>query len=300
MVRATVEEKTYRDESRSPDNEPPLVGPGFPHSPGRSRRMQRLITPQLTEGDHSMATLGTAVADITPGHPVELAGFAGRHGPMTGVRAPLELQVFAFGEPEITAVLVCADLLVVGAGRRRRPAESDRRRAGIPAEAVLLHASHTHSGPQPGMTFSTLVGRGDPDYLAFLRSTTLAAVAAAAADLEPVTVCRGRGRSDLALNRRLAASRRRSRRPGSFRPVRSRGHGDQLLPDRRLGEGGADALRLPSGDHRRPAGRAGLPRRDQDPVGRAAGGAGRGRVPAGLLRRHRPESDRGRAVRPRR
>jgi hypothetical protein len=123
---------------------------------------------------------------------------------MTGVRSPLELQVFVFGDPGTTAVLVCADLLWWGPDvadelRGRIAAEH-----GIPAGAVLLHASHTHSGPQPGMTFSPLIGRADPDYLEFLCSTTQAAVAAAAADLEPITVARGRGRSDLALNRRLA------------------------------------------------------------------------------------------------
>ncbi|MFC7620582.1 neutral/alkaline non-lysosomal ceramidase N-terminal domain-containing protein [Microlunatus sp. GCM10028923] len=150
-------------------------------------------------------TLGAATADITPRHPVDLSGFASRTEPMTGVRAPLELQAFAFGDDGgLRAVLVAADLLwwgpdVAEALRARIAAEH-----GIGAEAVLLHASHTHSGPQPGLTFSTLVGRGDRDYLDFLATTTLEAVAAAVADREPVTVARGSGSCSIALNRRRA------------------------------------------------------------------------------------------------
>lgn len=150
-------------------------------------------------------TLGAATADITPRHPVDLSGFASRTEPLTGVRAPLELQAFAFGDDVgLRAVLVAADLLWWGpdvADAVRTKIAADH---GIGAEAVLLHASHTHSGPQPGLTFSTLVGRGDRDYLDFLTATTVAAVAAAVADREPVTVARGSGSCSIALNRRRA------------------------------------------------------------------------------------------------
>lgn len=150
-------------------------------------------------------TLGAATADITPRHPVDLSGFASRTEPMSGVRAPLELQAFAFGDDTgLRAILVTADLLwwgpdVADALRARIAADH-----GIGAEAVLLHASHTHSGPQPGLTFSPLVGRGDHDYLDFLSTTTLESVTAAAADREPVTVARGSGTCSIALNRRRA------------------------------------------------------------------------------------------------
>jgi neutral ceramidase len=143
--------------------------------------------------------LGTATVDITPQKPVELSGFAGRVGPFTAVRAPLEAQVFALD----AAVLVCADLLWWGPDLYADVVERIEQRYGVAKENVVLHASHTHCGPQPGATFSALVGAYDVDYLAYLADVVVEAVGTALGNQEPVNVQRGKGECSFGMNRRL-------------------------------------------------------------------------------------------------
>lgn len=148
--------------------------------------------------------VGVAVADITPEHPNPLSGFAARAGSSwEEIRAPLGLQAFAFGDGSaLRAVLVCADLLWWGPDvaepLRRQLAD----RHGLPVDAVMLHASHTHSAPGPSLDVSPRLGVGDEAYLKWLKDRTLATVANAVADLEPVRIVRATGRCRIGVNRR--------------------------------------------------------------------------------------------------
>ena len=156
--------------------------------------------------------VGTATADITPQRPVELSGFAARQGVFEGVRAPLSVQVFAFGEPAgaggdaraVSAVLVCADLLWWGPDVVASLRERISTRFGVPAKSVVLHGSHTHSAPYPGLTGSPLIGAGDKRYLAFLEDVVVDVTGTAIGDLEPVRLARGSGGCDIGINRRRA------------------------------------------------------------------------------------------------
>lgn len=82
--------------------------------------------------------------DITPTAPAPLAGFAARKGPFTRIDAPLEANVARFtdagGEPVVLASL---DTLFVGEPVRQAVAQA----AGLPAERLILVASHTHNAP---------------------------------------------------------------------------------------------------------------------------------------------------------
>ena len=152
--------------------------------------------------------LGVARVDITPEPPVPLAGFASRAslGPATGVARPLHLRVLAFadarGHP--AAVFAVADLLYwgpdVAADVRARVAA----RFAIPDQAVVLHATHTHSGPQVSRRFTPLLGAPHPPYLRRLGPAVVAAVDEAFGNAEPVTVRRGEAPCRLATNRRIA------------------------------------------------------------------------------------------------
>ncbi|WP_020579857.1 hypothetical protein [Actinopolymorpha alba] len=161
----------------------------------------------------ALSYVGVAVADITPVEPVPLAGFAVRLDPWEKVLAPLAAQVFAFGGPPlaaeaagrpvpVTAVLVCADLLWWGPDVVASLTGEIAREYGVPAESVVLHASHTHSAPQPGLTFSPLIGPGDDAYVARLQAAVLDAVGRALEDLEPVTFTRGTGECRTGISRR--------------------------------------------------------------------------------------------------
>ncbi|MGI8418289.1 MAG: neutral/alkaline non-lysosomal ceramidase N-terminal domain-containing protein [Nakamurella sp.] len=156
--------------------------------------------------DDDTIVLGAAATDITPAHPVELAGFATRSGRRSGIRSRLELQAFAFAD----AVLVCADLLWWGPDVADRLRDEIAERHGLRRSAVLLHASHTHSAPMPGLTFSPSIGAGDPDYLRQLERLAHTAIDRAMADRRPVWVFRGTGVA------RIGMSRRRKNSDGSI------------------------------------------------------------------------------------
>ncbi|WNQ10768.1 neutral/alkaline non-lysosomal ceramidase N-terminal domain-containing protein [Paenibacillus aurantius] len=190
--------------------------------------------------------LGTSKIDITPSHPVPLAGFAVRSGlgPYTGVSYPLYARIYMLeteeqpepvagpeetpepgeripenaGMPERVgnaaeagragraaasrAVLISADLIWWGSDRVPAFKEAVRRRFGLEPEAVLLHGTHTHSGPQTSALFTSYLGVPDPAYLDDLEERVLKGIGEALAGLEPVRVESGAGTSSLAVNRR--------------------------------------------------------------------------------------------------
>ncbi|WJH35502.1 neutral/alkaline non-lysosomal ceramidase N-terminal domain-containing protein [Paenibacillus sp. CC-CFT747] len=190
--------------------------------------------------------LGTSKIDITPSHPVPLAGFAVRSGlgPCTEVSYPLYARIYVLeteeqpepvagpeeapepgeripehaGMPERAgdaseagrggraaasrAVLISADLIWWGSDRVPAFKEAVRRRFGLEPEAVLLHGTHTHSGPQTSALFTSYLGLPDPIYLDDLEERVLKGIGEALAGLEPVRVESGAGTSSLAVNRR--------------------------------------------------------------------------------------------------
>lgn len=91
---------------------------------------------------------GAAGMDITPAPGIWMAGFAARTCPAEGVALPLFAKALALeDERRRRAVLVAVDLLGVTASMTARVASAVRRRHGLPREALLVNASHTHSGP---------------------------------------------------------------------------------------------------------------------------------------------------------
>lgn len=156
-----------------------------------------------------MLRIGTAKVDITPSRSVPLGGFASRLGlgGYQGISHPLYARILCFGHSDAggnstSAILVSADLLWWGSqmveGLKQRIRELGQ------ADTVILHATHTHSGPQIWDGFSEYGGGIDPAYIAELETTVLQGVAAAMSGMEPVTVDIGRGVCDIATNRRSA------------------------------------------------------------------------------------------------
>lgn len=151
--------------------------------------------------------MGLATADITPDWPVPLAGFAFRSGCSTTVAEPLRLAVFAFASsraPGKVVALCRADLLWWGPDLVQRLREQTRRRYGSAVE-LLLHASHTHSGPQTSGCFVPQLGPLDDRYLDLLAERVDSTVDAALGAMQPVTVRRSHGSCDIATGRRGAA-----------------------------------------------------------------------------------------------
>ncbi|GIP36996.1 alkaline ceramidase [Paenibacillus sp. J31TS4] len=155
--------------------------------------------------------LGVRKVDITPMEPVPLAGFAVRsgQGPFTGVSERLFARLFVFDSQALDddgaakrALLVSADLIWWGSERVPRLKARISERYGIEPDAILLHGTHTHSGPQTSALFTSYLGVPDEAYLDSLETNVVNGIAEAIHDLEPVHTAKGTGKSELAINRR--------------------------------------------------------------------------------------------------
>jgi hypothetical protein len=129
--------------------------------------------------------IGFSKMDITPRVGVELCGFGPHlHRYSVGVRDRLEARAMAVREGDVTLLLISCDLVGVPldltqAIRRRIHAST-----GIPADRIMVHCTHTHSGPN---TIPELAGWGalDEPYLAILPERVAAAGIEAVSRMEP-------------------------------------------------------------------------------------------------------------------
>lgn len=132
---------------------------------------------------------GAAVTDLTPRGPVFLFGYPHVPRVSTGVSDPLECAALYLEGGGGRALLLANDLIFVG---RPLVAEVRRRLAaatGVPADAILIGATHTHSGPVTVDYLSNaadpVVPRADPAYLGFLADRMVAAGEAAVRAARP-------------------------------------------------------------------------------------------------------------------
>lgn len=143
---------------------------------------------------------------IEPGAP--LAGTITRRGRFAGyVRDGLFARALYVRSGERSAVLVCADLLVIPAALHRAVAE----RAGIPHAELVVSATHTHSSIggywNLGRRGEILMGRYSPAYFERVAAALADAVRAARrAEGERVTVMAGRAAADGASRNRRKPS----------------------------------------------------------------------------------------------
>jgi hypothetical protein len=143
---------------------------------------------------------GVSAVVITPERPSWMSGFSARTKRSEGKYQDLFVKVLALeDDARHRAVIITADLVGVPAEWREPVlAELKARFALEPAE-VLVNASHTHCGPAVSLWFN----RGwDPEYTAGLARKTVAAVAQALGNLEPVKLSVARGSCTMSVNRR--------------------------------------------------------------------------------------------------
>jgi neutral ceramidase len=136
---------------------------------------------------------GVAVRDVTPPAGAALSGFAARTARATGAHDPLLVHALVV---EDTA-LVTVDVV----GLHEDDCAEIRRRCALPADHVVVHATHTHGGPVSMR--GRLGGPVDEAFIAALVTTCAEAVDAAHAAREPVQVRAGYGAGPgVARNRR--------------------------------------------------------------------------------------------------
>lgn len=185
--------------------------------------------------------------DITPaaGEAAWLAGYGARGRRAAGVLDPLHARLLLLREGRETVALAAFDLI----GLSREQVLSLRRAAGFdsPGRSLLVHATHTHAGPDTLGLWGPLPGRSGVDarYLARVESAVAAELkalegrlrpvraAAASGALDPAGLCRDR-RPPAVLDRSVSAWRLEA----SGRPVATvvgwSCHPDVLDRDNRL------------------------------------------------------------------
>jgi len=168
--------------------------------------------------------LGTSKVDITPETPIPLAGFAHRTGEFEHIAHQLYARIHCFEqsddlETKTTALLVSADLIWWGSDLVKKLTPQLQERYGF--QTVVLHATHTHSGPQTSDCFLEALGKPDPHYLKDLEQRLLVGIEQALQNMEPVTIQRGTGQCLIGVNRRKECDGQIVMAPNESGPVDS-------------------------------------------------------------------------------
>jgi len=169
--------------------------------------------PPVSVAPHLEATwqAGLASAVITPEKFIWMGGYAGRNRPAEGKQHDLFAKALALEDEEGTRlVIVTMDLIGVSKGMRLRIAAEVEREHGLGPDALLLNASHTHSGPE-------IYRRADPpddaalenpktrdawEFTSGLEKRVVALVGEAIEDLAPARLTWNEARCGFAMNRR--------------------------------------------------------------------------------------------------
>ncbi len=176
--------------------------------------------PKLTSAADFQA--GVAVADITPPKNYRMSGYFNERL-NTGTHDPLQAKAVVFRQGNQQAALVFCDLIGVSLDVSRRAREKAAQKTGIPAANILIHGTHSHTGPlydgalrrhfhDQAVAKSGKDPYEDVDYPAFLVERIVEAIAQAQAGAQPVKLLAG-----VAEQRGLSFNRRFHLKDGSVR-----------------------------------------------------------------------------------
>ncbi len=166
---------------------------------------------------------GAAAVDITPTNlPVLVnGGFLSRS--VDKVHTPLHARALVLDDGRTRVALVVVDTCIMGRPLIDEAKALAAKATGIPADRILVSATHTHTAPS---VFACLGTEADEAYVPFLRARIADAVAAAQAALEPAQVgfARADGGEFTAVRRWIRRSDRVVEDPFSNRTVRANMH----------------------------------------------------------------------------
>ncbi len=135
---------------------------------------------------------GAASANITPPLGVPMAGYAARQGVARAVLDDLTAHALVLRVQNLSIALVSCDLLFVSESLATSVRTQVFERTGIPAENVLLAATHTHAGPAySAQPLCDAIARAVVDVIAEAQHA-----------LQPARVAAGKGYVNANLNRR--------------------------------------------------------------------------------------------------
>ena len=147
-----------------------------------------------------MLHFGAAAADITPPVGIAMGGYWGRRSGATHIRDRLMAKALVCGQDAARIALIAVDLVGLDADVVRGIRERVALATGIEGAAIMVCASHTHSGP---LTFPFRgMGCIDGDYLEQVADAVVEVVVAAAADSRPGRLYYARPEVQIGINRR--------------------------------------------------------------------------------------------------
>ena len=176
-------------------------------------------------------TAGYSRVDITPGCGTEIPGYF-VHRYVKGVRDPLSVVTLAFSDGVRTAVVQQVDTATLTPAAAEILLARVTKDTGLPREAVLQHASHTHCGgwlelteEEARATEPTVDVTSKRGYAAFVASRAADGAAAAIRDLKPARLSHGRSEAT-----RISFGRRYHMKDGRVRTNPGVGNPDIVKP----------------------------------------------------------------------
>ncbi len=152
---------------------------------------------------------GAASIKITPETSIWMSGYGSRDKPSQGVVQDLYAKALAIEDAEgHQAVFLTADVIGLTAKITDSVAERVSKKTGLPRSAILMTASHTHTGPVVGENLKSMYDLPPKEwetirsYAKTLEAKMVGIILSALANLEPAKLERGNGTAGFAMNRR--------------------------------------------------------------------------------------------------
>ena len=129
-----------------------------------------------------------------------MCGYAFRPSGCTGIHDELSARAIVFDDGRNRVAIVSMELLGLDFDLVDKVRQGVHAATGIPPAALMLHATHTHGGPNV-RKFNTM-GSRDEAYVESLADKLVDVVKQAANLLEPVSLAYGRASAQIGVNRR--------------------------------------------------------------------------------------------------
>lgn len=192
---------------------------------GRVLRVAALLTVPLVASGAEAARrrgvydVGTAERDITPTRRTVVVGPAPSPWHEESY-SPLRVTATAIRDSAGETVLIlAADILHFEAAQTARFKSEIGARHGLKPGAILLNASHNHSGPPLTMTMVDSAEKLDQDYVAHFERQLLAAADDALTSMRPAHLVLASDECDIAINRRVTVGGVTTMKPNPNGPV---------------------------------------------------------------------------------
>lgn len=137
---------------------------------------------------------GAAVTDLTPRESVFLYGYPHVERMSTGVHDPLQCAALYVRGEGGQAIFLANDLIHVSKRIAAQVRGAITAATGVPEEAIMVTATHTHSGPvivdHVSNAADATVPKADPKYIAWASAQMVAAACAAFSSARPAELAR--------------------------------------------------------------------------------------------------------------